>query len=324
MTRTLLLVGMAALTVGCGTVKFRVPVAEVRRLAELPTAERGREVRVIPWDTPPENAPTMSGPAPAPAVIEQPVGGGGMYVDISVPIGPVGVGRPRPHAFRAARPSAAARTATVSGPGSFRGGPVARAPSSGPSPASWRGAPTGGRAPSLPHRTSFSSSGGHHHHGGGGGASGAVAGAVAVVGVIALVAALAESEQADERIDFARTFDGWVTVEREQPLHIVYQDTTEREIPLSELTPAAIVGIRYAYLTEDEGKVVPLNAPFAFSAPPLESSPPAQPPPPPRQLAPQPPPPADDAAPLDPPSSLSPPTVPPSSIEDGIVRPPLS
>jgi hypothetical protein len=148
-----------------------------------------------------------------------------------------------------------------------------------------------------------------------------VAGAVAVVGVIALVAALAESEQADERIDFARTFDGWVTVEREQPLHIVYQDTTEREIPLSDLTPAAIVGIRYAYLTEDEGKVVPLNAPFAFSAPPLESSPPAQPPPPPRQPPPQPPPPADDAAPPSPPSALPPPTVPPGYNDNRIAPP---
>ena len=147
-----------------------------------------------------------------------------------------------------------------------------------------------------------------------------MAGAVAVVGVIALIAALAESEQADERIDFARTFDGWVAVERDQPLHIVYQDTTEREIPLSQLTPVALVGIRYAYLTEDEGKVVPLNAPFAFSPPPLESSPPAQSPPPPRQ----PPPPVDDAATPNRRSSLPPPTLPPSSNENRVDPPPLS
>jgi hypothetical protein len=144
-----------------------------------------------------------------------------------------------------------------------------------------------------------------------------------MVGLIALVAALAASEQTDERSEFARTFDGWVTVAREQPLHVVYQDSIGREIPLSQLTPAALVGIRYAFLNEDEGKVVTLNAPFAFSAPP-ESSPPVQPPLPPRQPPPQSPPPARDAAPPNPPVSSPPRTVAPSPNENRIAPPPLS
>jgi len=120
----------------------------------------------------------------------------------------------------------------------------------------------------------------HLHHGGGGGGGGAAVGAVAVVAAVGILALVAEAaaEQNDERAAFAKTFDGWVKVSREQTLNVCYDGGTVREIHLDELAPADLAGARYGYFTEMDGKITPLQTAAPAPPPALPPMPPPAPP----------------------------------------------
>ncbi|HEY2901048.1 MAG TPA: hypothetical protein VGL59_10760, partial [Polyangia bacterium] len=213
---------------GCGTaVRFRVPLAEVQRQAMLPPAERGTDVRVIPFAP-----PSMSdgNGAAVESAVAAPVADSGGYVgpdvivDLPVPFVPGPSGR----VFRA-RP----QPARVTGAQGWRpapavhGAPVARPVAGGQG---WRGSSGGG--------ATFASAGHGHapaiHHGGGGGGSGAAI--VGVVAAVVLLAALASATDEDsdnqQRVRFAETFEGRVTVDRNRALHVRYKDSRERVIAL--------------------------------------------------------------------------------------------
>ncbi len=299
MLRRLLLLSIGVVAAGCGsTAAYKVPLAEIQRLADLPPAERGREVRIIPHTTP--GAPPTAAPPPVESPVDpgQPAVGGDVYVDLSVPV-PRGSFR-ADHAY------------PRGGFGPPRARPINLA-SGG-----WRGTPTGpathvARAASVAHHVPIPAIG-HHGGGGGGGHGGGVAlAAVAVVATVAVLAIAAESaHEAEERAAYARAFDGWVTVPNDRPLHIRYGDGLEREIPLKDLTPADTVNARFGYLKEDDGDVVPLREPFAFTPPPAIDPGAPVPPPPPRRpgpsaAPPQPPPVAPPAPALPPAPPLAPP-----------------
>jgi hypothetical protein len=141
------LLTLAATTVGCTTVRFRVTPGEVQRLAALPPAERTKEVRVVPW-TPPSN-------------------------DHRCVVSPV----------------------TIGGDG-----------------------------------------------------------AIAAVMALAVLADMAD-EPAKERAEFASRFAGSISIHPGQVIHLQYDDGQLRAFPLVQLTPADAVGVLYAHVSEDDGRV---------------------------------------------------------------------
>ena len=286
MTQRLLLVMLVVTAGGCGTaVKFRVPIGELQRQAALPIAERGAQVRVIPF----EPQTTAVGENGGAAAIPIESDGGGVSVDLEVPLQPG-------YVRGGYRPTARGVPArAVAAPGRVVGG--------------WRGSVPATRVASTTHAAPRLPS--VHHGGGGGHGGGGAAIAGAIVGVV-LIAALASAaadaaSDSEARADSARAFDGWVTVDHTRVVHVKYRNGSERSIALSELVASDLADALYAYLDESEGPVVPLSLPFgAPPAPGLDPNPPLAPPVRPSQLPSPRPPDPPQARPA--PSPASPPT----------------
>jgi hypothetical protein len=242
---------VGATTSGCATAEYRVPAAEVVRLAQIPPPVRGSQIRVIPADR--DVAPPP--PPPPVVVVEAPPPPVAVEVGVGVGVGGGGRGPTRPV-----------------GPASGSRLPSARPPIAAPGTT----ASTGWHPTSAPGPGSRAPSGGGLRRGGGGG-GGEAAAAVAVVGLIVLIAAASDAAAEAAR---AKSFDGWVRVAADHPLRLVYGPNVERSIPLSVLTPSDVLGLSYAVLNEDAGHVETLAPPPP--APPM----PAPAPPPPMLAAP--------------------------------------
>ena len=250
-----LILGMVAGVGGCASVEYRVPTWEVQRLAELPPAVRGGEVRVIPADD------VVPAPAP-PAVAEAEPPSVDVDVDVPIVVAPRPVVvAPRPVVIA---PHPAVRVRPVGAvPGVWR-------PASPARPGISRPAPVGGHGVGTFHARSGRGGG----HSGGGGA-GAAAGAVAAV---ALVAIIVEAAAVAAAADAARVYDGWVAVDPGHPVRLYYKGNLSRVVPLAQLAGSDLVGLQYAVLDEDDGHVEPVRrAPPPVTAPPPDRMPAAPP-----------------------------------------------
>ncbi|HLK92578.1 MAG TPA: hypothetical protein VKZ18_21970 [Polyangia bacterium] len=251
-----LLVGavLGSLVVGCASVEYRVPASEMVRLAQISPAARGDESRVVPASTPMGPPLTAAAVAPhrpsvppeaEPVRPEEPGSAEAVVVDTEDP----------PDADPLSGWSDVTIAVDATGP----------PPRPAPAPSRWHGAPVASRVVATPVRVApvraavagappsqgLVGSGGHHA-GAGGGDMGALGIAALIVLPIVIVAVVAEaSRQAPD----ARAFDGWVTVSPDHLLHLRYAGDVERLVPLTTLCPSDLVGVRYAVLREDEGRV---------------------------------------------------------------------
>jgi hypothetical protein len=121
---------------------------------------------------------------------------------------------------------------------------------------------------------------------------GAVLAVVVLVGLIAIIAEAAEP---------GPPFDGWIRTSPEHPVHLEYAAGRKREVPLCDLQPADLVGLREARLYDSDGIIERLETVAAPTPPvsrpqPVPAPAPARPPvpvtPPTRPAAPGPIPPA--------------------------------
>lgn len=267
----------------CASSSYRIPAAEMQRLAQLNVAERGSLVRVMPPDqssqafaavpdapppqqTPPAIAPPTTAPADDGSVVDEqvvivdegPSFGGNVAIDVEpaprMPDHPV----PTVHSTAAPRMTGGShfsppvvtpviRAAPIGGggPGIMRaGGAMARG-----------SAPTAARLPAPgTMRVSGGHGGGGHSGGGhsGGGFSGGdalavVVAAVIVVGLIAVIAEAASEEPPP--------FDGWATIPPDHPLHLRYAHDVQRTIKLRDLRPQDLVGLKDTIVKDSEGKL---------------------------------------------------------------------
>ncbi len=243
---------------GCATVEYRVPSSEVQRLAQLPPAARGSEIRVVPASTPvgpPLTAADLA-PPPPPAPVAAPPPGPPPPVQQEIPPPPdeapicadVEVGPPP--VVEVPRVVVVPARAPLVPPPAFRQ-PIAKAPVVRPTvvrPPVFH--PPVVRAPAVHH----GGSGGGHHGGGGGG--GAVAIAALIVLPIVVIAIIANAAaEANARAADAAAFDGWVSVDPDHLLRLHYGGATERVVPLTTLTPSDLIGVRYGILRDRDGAV---------------------------------------------------------------------
>ena len=288
----LILVLAALLAPGCGYNTYSIPPAELQRLTQLPPSQRGNHLRaytpgLVPAPTPaPPVAVVPPGPLPAlpvPSVPDAAVNG--ELVGDLVP--------PDEVAMPATEPTDSAVVVSVDiVPPRFVPSP---APPVRPRPAPTRMPPptaTFPRAPqptaghvtpprlpsSAPHASTPSihvagghSGASHTSHSSGGGGGGAVVGAVVVaVAVIGLIAILAEANVKDP-------FDGWVQTSPEHPVTISYRSGQRREVRLRNLKPADIVGMQSAVMYDTAGAI---ERPEPAGGGPLPARPANQAPPP--------------------------------------------
>ncbi|HVZ87974.1 MAG TPA: hypothetical protein VHG72_13470 [Polyangia bacterium] len=245
---------------GCASVEYRVPSWEVQRLTELPPEVRGDEVRVIPAGAvvpPPPPAPVADVDPPPPSDVD---------VDVEFPPSEVVVAvSPRvvvvpPHPIVRARPVGAPPT----GGGRSAAAGWRAAPSASHGFA--RAAPVGGHHASATHVRS-GGGGGHLSSG-----AGAAAGAVALVGLVAI---MADAAITAAQADAARAYNGWVAVDPGHLIRLFYKGNLGRIVPLASLGPWDLTGLEDAMLLEDDGHVEPIRrVPVAAPPPPPRTPPP--------------------------------------------------
>ena len=193
-------------------------------------------------------------------------------VDVGVRVGPVRPTRLAP--VYPARPAPAPRVVTgvavSGGGGGWRGSPPAPAPRPTPTAGGggWRGTPVSAPVRSRPGGATFGGghrvSVGHHHGGGGSGATAAVVGVVAVVGLVAAVAVAADHAQ---RVEVAHSYDGWVAVAPDHPVHLHYGGNRVRVVALADLQLDDTIGLQYAVLRASEGEIRHLRRTPAAAGP---------------------------------------------------------
>lgn len=260
----------------CATSTYRIPGAEMQRLAQLNGAERGRLVRVMPVDASTANLGPVPAPPPDPPPADEPDESEDdepvvidtdptLHADIALDVspGPRSVARVPDH-----RPIPTVRR--TGGPPSVRssgGGfsppvvtPVIRAAPIGGGVPLPRGGGFAGRAssPGIARIPAPRVHGGGGHSGGGhsgGGFSGgdAIGALVAVIVIVGLVAIIAEAAS-----EPPPPFDGWAQISPDQPLHLRYRYGTERVIKLRELRPVDLVGLRDTIVMDSEGTLIRL------------------------------------------------------------------
>jgi hypothetical protein len=288
----LILVLAALLAPGCGYNTYSIPPTELQRLTQLPPSQRGNHVRAYTPDLVPVATPgppvAVVPPGPPPALPVPPVPDAAVNGElVGDPVPPDEVAMPAteptdsaivvdvvpPRFVPSPAPPVRPRPAPARVPP-----PTAMVPRAPPAAA---GRVTPPRLPaSAPHAStpSVHVTGGHsgsHSSGGGGAAVGAVVGAVAVIGLIAI---LAEANVKDP-------FDGWVQTSPEHPVIISYRSGQEREVRLCDLRPTDIVGMQSAVMYDTAGAIERLEP--AGSGP-LPTQPANQAPPPVRPPAPKP------------------------------------
>ena len=283
------LVGLAAsavlalTAVGCASSSYRIPGAEMQRLAYLNSNARGTLVRVVPPDAsttylaavpeappvvpleqPPLTAPTDPDERQAVAtdqvyVDERPTFSGDLGIDAAGPPrnGPSAPRRAAPSGVLRGTASPGPRVAPAFSPPVFT--PVVRAPPMRAAvaalPRGNMGALTGRSAPSRAPIPAPSVRVGGGHGGGGHSSGGAFSGGDGVVALIAVVAivgiAVLIAEAASED---PPPFDGWARISPDQPLHPRYRDS-ERVVKLRELRPTDLVGLRDTVVSDKEGRL---------------------------------------------------------------------
>jgi uncharacterized membrane protein YgcG len=272
----------------CASSSYRIPAAEMQRLAQLNVAERGALVRVMPPDQssqafaaipdapPPEQTPASVPPMAAPPadgpMVEEDVvvvdegpswsGGGNVAIDVGPAARPVP--RMPDHRVPTVHSTGAPR---LGGSSSFSPPvvtPVIRAaPIGGGGPGIMRAGVGGGmaRAPSaarLPAPGAMRVSGGHggSGHSGGGHSGGSFSGGdalavvVAAVIVIGLIAVIAEAASEEPP-----PFDGWAAIPPDHPIHLRYAQQVERTIKLRDLRPQDLVGLKDTIVKDSDGKL---------------------------------------------------------------------
>ena len=224
-----LLITTALLTSGCLSEAYTVSDREIERLAQTPPEERARRVRVA------QRLSWQDAPSAAPHRHEQ---GCDHYhhVDLHIPhtVDPparVRVGaRPNKKVIIHRGPSG--RGANPRGAGRPR-------PSAGRGPRAGRG----GRG-----RGARGSRGGSRGGGGGGSSGGAIKdgkalAAAIVIGAAVVTVGLVATE--------GKRYDGWVEVDPDHPVHLVYDDGSTQMMSLSELTPEDARDARHMILVDE-------------------------------------------------------------------------
>lgn len=283
MPRLLLLLAAllaALLAPGCGYNTYNIPSAELQRLAQLPPSQRGNHIRVytpglvpaatpdlVPAAIPNSPMPSALPPPPSPTLPALPQSDTGMSGELAKEPAPVvdvatpGV-EPANPTLVVAVDGAPPPFAPLPAPAP-RTHPPARLPP--PAVALPRQAPNI-RPPSSASRTHAPSThvtGGHRGtssgprafggRGGGGGGSVAVGAAVGAVALIGLVAILADANT-------KAPFDGWVRTSSDHPLIISYWSGWEREVCLCDLKPTDLVGMQSAVMYDTAGAIEELEA----------------------------------------------------------------
>ena len=247
---------IAAAASGCLTNQYEISRDELARLAALEPNERAERVRVVQqthWNEDEYGEPPQLDEGRERARDH----GGSVHVHVHGGYHHHGHGTTRVIG-RAHAPRTVARPRVGSAPGPNPTGPTRHVPASPtrgvgtPKPAAPNvgKAASGSRVPATPSRSAKSSGGsggGNLLSGGGGGGGGDAAAAVVVAVAVVAVATTAMVVVAPVE---GRRYDGWLSLDQEQPVLMLERGGGAYWTPLSSITPADVESVRHAVVVD--------------------------------------------------------------------------